>query len=241
MKGKMKVDEDLMDTQWRCMAYVMSRVGGTAFGYLEPRAREHGLRPWKDSDKMFAYLERVFGDPNRRRNAEYEFRYLRQTGDFNTFWAKFLRLSIELDRNKATLISDLTHKLSVEMRLQLINGNEEPTDLTAYAERCRRVYQGLKEIAHAEAFERPFEKCVVEAASILRFSTRPTTILTAKSSRQLVISKKDQLMKEGRCFSCKKVGYRTIDCPSERKLTSQQKPIDKRKPRNELAVSRMLM
>ena len=73
MKGKMTVDDDLMDTLWRCMAYVMSRVGGTAFGHLEPRARENGPRPWKDSNEMLAYLERVFGDSNRRRNAEYEF------------------------------------------------------------------------------------------------------------------------------------------------------------------------
>ena len=83
------------------MAYVMSRVGGTAFGHSElcarERARQHGPKPWKDLTEMLAYLERVFGDPNRRQNAEYEFRVLYQTGDFNTFWAKFLRLSIELD------------------------------------------------------------------------------------------------------------------------------------------------
>ena len=56
MKGKMKVDEDFIDTLWRCMAYVMSRVGGTAFSHLEPRAREHGPKPWKDLDKILAYL-----------------------------------------------------------------------------------------------------------------------------------------------------------------------------------------
>ena len=78
MKKKMKVDEDLMDTPWRRMAYVMSRVGGTAFGHLEPctreqYARKNGPKLWSDSNKMLAYLERVFGDSNRRRNAEYEF------------------------------------------------------------------------------------------------------------------------------------------------------------------------
>ena len=40
MKENMKVDEDFMDTPWRCMAYIMSRVGNTAFGHLEPRAWE---------------------------------------------------------------------------------------------------------------------------------------------------------------------------------------------------------
>ena len=122
MKKKMKVDKDLMDTPWRRMAYVMSRVSGTAFSHLEPRAGEqhgqkNGPRPWKDSDKMLAYLERVFRDPNRRQNAEYEFRilHLEEGQNFNTFGAEFFWLSIELDRNKFTLISDLTHKLLVEM------------------------------------------------------------------------------------------------------------------------------
>ena len=143
-----------------------------------------------------------------------------------------MRLSIELDQNKATLISDLTHKLSVEMRLQLINGDEEPTDLTAYAERCRRVYYGLKEIAHAEALKRSIEECVVTevVAPVPRFSTRLTTIQTARSSRHLVTSERDQLMKEGRCFSCKEVGHRTMDCL-----------INNQKLKSKLAVSRMVV
>ena len=73
MKGKMKLDENLMNTPWRRMAYVMNRVGSTAFGHLEPRAQENRSRPWKDLNEMFAYLERVFGDSNRHRNAEYKF------------------------------------------------------------------------------------------------------------------------------------------------------------------------
>ena len=65
MKGKMKVENDIMDTPWRRMAYVMSCVGGTAFSHLEPHAWENGSRPWKDSNEMLAYLEQVFGDSNR--------------------------------------------------------------------------------------------------------------------------------------------------------------------------------
>ena len=116
-----------MDTPWRRMAYVMSRVSSIAFSHLELRAQENrtGPKPWNDSDEMFAYLERVFGDSNRRQNAEYKFRNLHQEGqDFNTFWAEFLRLLIELDRSETTLISDLTHKLSVKIQLLLINGDE---------------------------------------------------------------------------------------------------------------------
>ena len=44
IKGKMMVDDNLIDTLWRRMAYVMNCVGGTAFGHLEPQACEHGPR-----------------------------------------------------------------------------------------------------------------------------------------------------------------------------------------------------
>ena len=90
---------------------------------------------------MLAYLEQVFGDPNRRQNAEYKFRILHQKGhNFNTFWAEFFWLSFELDQNDSTLISDLTFKLSHDVRRQLINGDKLPTDLFKYAKRCQRVY-----------------------------------------------------------------------------------------------------
>ena len=72
------------------------------------------------------------------------------------------------------------------------------------------------------------EECVVTevVAPVLRFNTprlntKPTTIQTAKSSRQPVISERDQLMKKKRCFSCREVGHRTMDCPSKKKLTSE--------------------
>ena len=207
MKGKMQIDEDLIDTPWHRMAYVMNCVGGTAFGHLEPRAREHGPRPWKDLDEMLAYLERVFGDPNRHANAKYKFRILHQEGqDFNTFWAEFLWLFIELDQNKSTLISNLTFKLSHDVRRQLINGDKPPTDFFEYAERCQRVYQELKDLARIEA--EVFEEYVIAPAR------KVSTIHTAKSSHQPVISEKDQLIKEERCFSCREVGHGTMDCHS---------------------------
>ena len=119
------------------------------------------------------------------------------------------------------------------MRFHLINRDEQPTDLFKYAEQYRQVYQRLKDLARAkmEALERSTEECVVTefVAPVPRISTRPTTIRTAKSSCQPVISKRDQLMKEGRCFSCRKVGHRTMDCPSEKKLMS------------ELSVSRVVL
>ena len=189
---------------------------------------------------MLLYLERVFGDPNKRANAEYKFQILHQEGqEFNTFWAEFLRLSIKLDRNESTLISDLTFKISHEVQQQLINGDEPPTDLFKYAERCQRVYQGLKDLARAEALEESMEQSVVVALTHIQKVGMKATIRTAKSSRQLVISEKNRLMKEGRYFLCREVGHRTMDCPNKKELTSEQKSTLSKLTVSRMAVKRL--
>ena len=77
MHRKMKVDTDLMDTPMHRMVYIMNCVDDMAFGHLESRSQTNATKPWKDSDKMLSYLERVFGNPNRRENAENKFQALR--------------------------------------------------------------------------------------------------------------------------------------------------------------------
>ena len=90
---------------------------------------------------MIAYLKYVFGNSNRRKNAENKFQALRLSGkDFNTFWVEFQQLAIEPDWNKATLINDLIFKLSYDMRCQLITRDKQLTSLLKYAKRYQRVY-----------------------------------------------------------------------------------------------------
>ena len=62
------------------------------------------------------------------------------------------------------------------------------------------------------------------------------TMCTAKSSYQPVINEKNQLIKKGRCFSCKEVGHQTIDC-----LLNIQKSMNKQRSKSKLAVNCMTM
>ena len=212
MKAKMKANGNLMDTLKQRMAYVMNCVEGMAFGHLKPRSRDNATKPWKDSDKILTYLEQVFRNLNRRQNAENKYQTLRQSSkDFNTFWGKFQWLAVELDQTQATLISDLTSKLSFDMQRYIVNGDEEPTDLLKYAAQCEQVYQKLKDIACVTAaVERSKEKRTSSnstlAAKKVAMSLSITTIQTTSSaepSRRLTINKHDQLMREARCFTCK--------------------------------------
>ena len=68
------------------MTYIISRVGGTAFDHPETRAWDNTAQQWKILNKMLAYFQLVFGDSNRQKNAENDFRALRQGNqDFATF------------------------------------------------------------------------------------------------------------------------------------------------------------
>ena len=71
--------------------------------------------------------------------------------DFNSFWSEFQRLSSELDYSPSTLIAELTHKLSLDMKKQLAIGNQEPTDIYEYAHRCQRIFQALKDVESSKA------------------------------------------------------------------------------------------
>ena len=148
---------------------------------------------------MLTHLERVFGDLNRLENAENKYQTLRQgIKDFNTFWAEFQQLAIQLDRNDTTLISDLTSKLLLEMQRQLNTGNERPTNLLKYAERCQQVYQGLKDIARVTAAAEQYKEKRVSstnntpaAKKVATSTTTTQTTSLTKPNCQLSISKRD--------------------------------------------------
>ena len=175
---------------------------------------------------MLTYLEHVFGNSNRHQNAQYKFWILHKEGqDFNSFWAKFFRLLIELDWNKSILISNLTFKLSYKVQQQLINEDKQLTNLFKYAKCCQCVYQKLKGLARAKVLEESMEQNVVVAPTPIHKISTKVTIRIAKSGCQPVLSEKDQLIKKRKCFLCRKVGHKTMDCLSKRKLTSQQTPV----------------
>ena len=94
----MTEDEELIDTTKRRIVYVLNCLDGRAFKHVKPRARKNASKPWKDLDEMLTHLERVFGDANCLENAESEYQNLRQGNqDFNSFWADFQRLALEID------------------------------------------------------------------------------------------------------------------------------------------------
>ena len=234
MRSKLAANDDHMPTEVLKKAYVENRVGGEAMRHLEPRLRKGAIRPFTTAEEMFDQLERIYGDPNRKRTAMNNFRTLKQgSKDFNTFWAEFQRLAAELDHNEETPIGELKYKLSWEMSRQLATGDQEPTDLYEFAQKWQRLYQSLKESDRSKAsMERFAEKRASLTQSTPSTSaTRTTTTTTTKTyvpprptpnpstprtTYYMSDEEKERLTRECRCFFCKETGHLSRDCERRR-------------------------
>ena len=76
-----------------------------------------------------------------------EYKLLQQgTQDFSTFWARFLKLSQELDYLEATLIDDLIKKCDYTIQERLATGKKNPTDLLKLAKHCQRIKFAIKNL-----------------------------------------------------------------------------------------------
>lgn len=86
---------------------------------------------------------------------------------------------IELDLTQATLISDLTSKLLLEMQHNMVNEDKKPTNLLKYAEQCKQVYQKLKKISRLIAASKQYKKKrIATNLGLITFPARKTTTST---------------------------------------------------------------
>lgn len=96
-------------------------------GHLAPWRRKDTPRLFATEEEMLNLLERLYSNPNCQHNAINKFRALRMKDtDLNTFWAEFQPLAADFDHGDATLISELTHKLTPSLQRQLATGEKQP-------------------------------------------------------------------------------------------------------------------
>lgn len=225
IRNKLLANSDHYPTEIIRIAYVETRVGGDAAKHLAPRLRLDARKPFTTAEEIFQYLERVYGDPNRKHTALTEFRKLRQgMKEFNGFWADFQRLSAELDHNEETLIEELRDKLSIEIQRQLATGEDDPADLYDFARRCQRIDQRLRDVKqHSQRIFRSTTttSTTTRETPTLRSTSGPqpqATLLTRNETRPPVRPTptplprlfrvpdkdpdKEQMLQEGRCFVC---------------------------------------
>ena len=214
MRNKLKANKDHFPTEELKIAYVESRVGGTAAKHIASRMRDAATNPFLEAEEVLSVINKVYGDSNRRHTAQRQFLKLYQNKiSFHDFWMEFQRFSAELGYNNETLLDDLQHKISSD--LQRATLNERTTDLNEFADICMRADVRLTELNARSAPKASTTQAARPTAST------PLTITTATPAPSAAWKKpripdvdpaREELFKKGLCFKCKKSGHRARDC-----------------------------
>ena len=165
IQGKLEANADHYPTEALKITYITTRCGGLAASNIQPRLRRDATKPFRSADELLEALERTFGDPFRKRTARNEFRTLKQGNrDFNSFWSDFQRLTADMDESEETLVEDLRHKVSVEIRAALAT-DRNTSNLFALAETCQYIDVELRDLNK-------------QRSNLARFAPRTTTFTT---------------------------------------------------------------
>jgi Retrotransposon gag protein len=144
MKNKLETNADHYPTEKSRIAYAESRIGGDAAEHIAPRMANTANR-FQAVEEIFAYLNQVFGDPDRKQTITRLYSKLYQgRRPFSEFWIEFQRLSTELNLSQETMVLDLQQKLSHELQDALVY-MPETDDLAELARNCKRMDQRLKD------------------------------------------------------------------------------------------------
>ena len=225
MRNKLQANLDHYLTDHLQITYAESRIGGDAAKHIAPRMRATALNRFETAEEIFDLLYQVYGDPDRRHTAQREYSKLYQgRKPFSEFWAEFQRLAAELEYNQTSLIDDLRHKLNPNLQTALINA-PDPIDLYSFAKDCQRVDQRLRDIDQVkERFERRITTRTNPTASRNVVPNGPSSTRTSATldrqerpprRPQNPDPAKEELIRTGACFTCKKPGHRAIDCPDK--------------------------
>ena len=218
MRAKLAANADHYPTEELKMAYLASRVEGTANLHLAPRLRYTAANKFQTAEEMLEALERVFGDPHRRQTAMASFRKLYQgTKDFNTFWSEFQRLAAELEIIAPDyLLEEFRERVSTELKKAMVT--VDIPNVYELAKRCqewdRRIQQNKTAEARVSKFRPaaavtpagPATGTVERLAADVRSATSPVRFPATPMQREQT-PERGRLIEERRCFRCKRLGH----------------------------------
>jgi len=242
IQGKLDANADHYPTEALKISYITTRCGGLAASNIQPRLRRDATKPFRTVNEVLEVLERTFGDPFRKRTARNEFRNLKQGNrDFNSFWSDFQRLTADMDESEETLVEDLRHKVSIELRTALA-ADRNTTNLFELAQTCQYIDQELRDVGRARQnlsrFAPRLASTTASASPRTAVQEKTTTTTTSTSAPRTTFSPaarapyfprseyrpprsphtdamKEKLMREGKCFHCQKSGHVARECPDK--------------------------
>lgn len=223
MTQKLEANSDHFDTRQLRRAYVASRCDGKARKHITPRLRTDASNRYEDSDDMLEHLRTIYDDPNRVTIAKNQFRSLyMKTGDkFHDFLSEFLYLAAEAGVAEEDWKDELYHRLTTELQKLTMVEKIKEGSFNEFSSSCSQTANYLEIINHRHQRNRAF------TPSSNRGSTaKGTTLTDSPVKKEEDTDYRNQLLKQGKCFTCFQHGHLSRDCPKKKMVDTEIKKLE---------------
>jgi len=224
IQAKLRANADYYPTEEDKMEYLFSRTLGDAQKHLLPRFDEDSPMRFVSFREMLQHLASIYVNPNKVRDAQYEYRQLRmELGQtFAIFQTKFLHLAGEGQVPRESYRLDLFDKLPTHLQRMLLPVLDDLDTYEQLAARCLTLDTGLKRIEEMNLKKR--SPRTETKSSILATLPPGTTRLATSSPLPRTSATPDRTSRFSTqpepavtCYNCQKQGHYAGSCPEPRK------------------------
>ena len=202
---------------------------GSQVGWLGRRLLAGGRKADKHQyDAVIESFNTAFTDTMSLQKAKAEFQTLKmEGGDLDTYIAKFERLAriTSYDLQNQMVLDLFGSSLTSGLYIAIINGPDEPRNWTEWTRAAQRYQQKYLLICSSLGMRNPKDSkpCkkpqtpeqwrVAWKKPAKRDPDAMDTTLGHTRARKINADKRTELMKAGKCFTCKKQGHLSHICP----------------------------
>ena len=180
------------------------------------------------SDTVMDSFSTAFTDTMSLQRAKVEFQFIKmEGGDLDTYIAKFKRLAriARYDLQDQMVLDRFGSSLTLELYIAIVNGPDKPrnwTEWTCSAQKYQQKYLlicsslGMRNPKDSNLHKKPQTAEQWKAAWKSQGKKDPDTMDTTPGctrARKIDADERTELMKAGKCFTCKKQGHLSHNCP----------------------------
>lgn len=148
MKAKMRAERYQFPTDDDRITHVASLIKGDAADLIAPRLDLDSSKYSKNVDELYAHLTTLYEDVNKKRKArsEYQRLFMKNEQNFQEFYTKLLRLTVDAETPEDDLKEDLNEKLQIDLQVAVLTYfNSNNIDVEEFARWCTTIDQQIKQ------------------------------------------------------------------------------------------------
>lgn len=237
---KFKGNADLFPTEASKFGYTLSYIAGDAMECLEPYLDGDCEDPITTTEEVFETLQGFYKDPTELDKAKDEFHSLKMINnqDFREFCTQFVKLAVKAKIARAEWKREFNNRLTNRLRTGLIR---DYLDASVSFDEFQQLGHQFALQFHMMAKDQKATGSTNKGRGGGTGSTGSGTTTTGTSTAAAKAGtpgkspspeETEKLRAEDKCFFCRQVGHRKVDCPkriaaSIRRMQTKQASLDR--------------